>query len=102
MGIQLHALGPGEVLSVIQVTGHKDGIVLNAEFFNALVQADISLKETNTVLLGIDALYFTVRNLDSLVQKLRIRVLGIHVRNDIIRLHKTGICLHADNLAVII
>ena len=102
MGIQFHTLRPGKVFPIIELTRHEYRIVVDSQFFNTFVQADIGLKETNSVLLGIETLDLPVRNLDPFIQKLRISILWVHVGDDIVGLDKTRISFHPDNPAVII
>ena len=102
MRVQVHALGPGEVRCIVQDTWHEDRIILDAKFFNAFVQANIGFKEAHAVLFGVESLDLPDGDIDPLIQQLRIGVLGVHIGNYIICLHKPRVCLYADDFSVMI
>lgn len=91
-----------EVLSRVESAGHEDSIVLDAKFFYALVECNVSVEKSYAVLHCVGFFDFSFGDGDTLVQKSRIRCLRIDVCDDVIGFNKTYARIDADDFAVVV
>lgn len=91
-----------EVLSRVESAGHEDSIVLDAKFFYAFVECNVSVEKSYAVLHCVGFFDFSFGDGDTLVQKSRIRCLRIDVCDDVIGFNKTYARIDADYFAVVV